>query len=91
MMNFGYNNRWVCLVKDILFAAFCIWLISRTGFFAVLLGVLGLFWYGRDAYYQAKVLWQDRHYKPAENTSSREDGKITVHMGDAKEVNFEKE
>ena len=61
MMNFGYNNRWVRLVKDILFAAFCIWLISRTGFFAVLLGVLGLFWYRRDACYRAKVMRQDRH------------------------------
>ena len=93
MINFGYNNRWIRLVKDLLFVALGVWLVSMAGFFSVLLGMLAIFWYGRDAYYQAKVLWQEKHYKPEENTISapRQDGKITVHQGDAKEVNFEKE
>jgi len=91
-MNFGYNNRWIRLVKDLLFVALGVWLVSRPGFFTVLLGMLAIAWYGRDAYYQAKVLWQEKHYKPAESTTApREDGKITVHTGDAKEVSFEKE
>ena len=61
MMNFGYNNRWIRLAKDLLFAAFCVWLLTRSSLFAVIVGMLGLFWYGRDAYYQAKVLWQEKH------------------------------
>ena len=94
MINFGYNNRWIRLVKDLLFVALGVWLVSMAGLFSVLLGMLAIFWYGRDAYYQAKVLWQEKHYKPEENTihsAPRQDGKITVHQGDAKEVNFEKE
>jgi hypothetical protein len=83
------------MVKDILFAAIGGWLIWRGGFFAVLLGVFALVWYGRDAYYQAKVLWQEKHYVPQENpisrpTTSTDDGKITV-TRDAKEVEYEKE
>ena len=90
MMNFGYNNRWIRLAKDLLFAAFCVWLLTRSSLFAVIVGMLGLFWYGRDAYYQAKVLWQEKHYQPTAPQSAPRDEKITL-GSDAKEVNFEKE
>jgi len=95
MMNFGYNNRWIRLVKDLLFAGLGVWLITRTSILAVILGMLGVFWYGRDAYFQAKALWQEKHYKPAtDNTPKTEpkDDKITVtNLSDAKEVDFKKE
>jgi len=94
MIVFGYNNRWLRLVKDLLFVALGAWLVSRAGFFSVLLGVLAIFWYGRDAYFQAKVLWQEKHYKgPCENPikpAAAKDEKISL-GSDAKEVNFEKE
>lgn len=100
MLSFGYNNRWIRLVKDILFAGVCVWLISRGSVLAVIVGALGLFWYGRDAYFQGKVLWQEKHFRPA-NTQTQsgpgtqtpsDEGKITVtDLSDAKEVDFEKE
>ena len=96
MMNFGYNNRWIRLVKDLLFVGLGIWLITTGKILAVIIGVLGLYWYGRDAYFQAKALWQEKHYQPAtDNTPKaepKEDGKITVtDLSNTKEVNFEKE
>ena len=99
MTNFGYNNRWVRLIKDILFVALAIWLISSGKVFVVIIGVLALYWYGRDAYFQGKALWQEKHYTPRQDgprpgpSSAREDdGKITVtNLSDAKEVDFEKE
>ena len=94
MLNFGYNNRWIRLIKDIIFVALCAWFLTFRSFFAVIIGVLGLAWYGRDAWYQAKALWQEKHFVPQDNNISRpassEDGKITV-TRDAKEVDFEKE
>ena len=52
-------------------------------------------WYCRDAWYQAKVIWQEKHYEPqTQETSapkaSADGGKITIST-DAKEVDFEKE
>lgn len=93
-MNFGYNNRWIRLVKDLLFVGLGIWLITTGKILAVIIGVLGLYWYGRDAYFQAKTLWQEKHYRPASNTTAPrqepKDEKITV-SEDAKEVKYEKE
>jgi len=95
MPNLGYNNRWVRLIKDLVFVSVCAWFLTFQSFFAVLVGVLGLCWYGRDAWFQAKALWQDKHYVPQDNNISRpgtssDDGKITV-TRDAKEVDYEKE
>ena len=94
MMNFGYNNRWIRLVKDLLFIALSVWLITRGRIIPVVVGVLGLYWYGRDSYFQIKALWQEKHYKPATDnapkTAQSKDEKITVSDG-AKEVNYEKE
>lgn len=95
MPNLGYNNRWVRLIKDLVFVSVCAWFLTFQSFFAVLVGVLGLCWYGRDAWFQAKALWQEKHYVPQDNNISRptttpDDGKITV-TRDAKEVDYEKE
>ena len=49
MMNFGYNNRWVRLVKDILFLAVAIWIMFRFRLLGAILGALAAYWYGRDA------------------------------------------
>lgn len=95
MTNISFNNRWVRMVKDLLFAAVGAWLVWRGGFFATMLGVFALLWYGRDAWFQIKVLWQEKHYVPEDSPISRptttpDDGKITV-TRDAKEVDYEKE
>ena len=90
MIDFAYNNRTIRLIKDILFVALGMWLASRASFLAVLVGILAIFWYGRDAYYQAKVLWQEKHYKEPESKAPKDNGKISL-GSDAKEVNFEKE
>ena len=89
MMNIGYNNRWVRLIKDILFMCLAGWILTRSSVVAVILGALGLAWYGRDAYYQIKVLWQEKHYKPR---IEENDDKVTItNLSDAKEVDFTKE
>lgn len=98
MTNFGYNNRWLRLAKDVVFAAICCLLFTRKGFLPVLLGAVGLFWYGRDAYYQAKALWQEKTYKAPDSTADAprptqappQDGKITL-SSDAKEAEYTKE
>lgn len=91
MMNLGYNNRWVRLVKDLLFVALCCWLISSSRILVVILGIFGLAWYGRDAYFQAKALWQEKHFKPQE-PSAKDDGKITItNLQDVKDADFKKE
>ncbi|MBP3256706.1 MAG: hypothetical protein J6M23_01725 [Bacteroidales bacterium] len=98
MTNIGYNNRWVRLVKDVVFAAVCCWLFTRKGLLPVLVGAAGLYWYGRDAYFQAKALWQEKTYKapprqeqegPTTQTTPQ-DGKITL-SSDAKEAEYTKE
>ena len=87
--------------RDLLFVALCVWLISVGRPIPVILGALGLYWYGQDAWFQAKVLWQEKHYRPAgtepgcanrTGEKTEEDSKITVtNLQDAKEVDFEKE
>ena len=98
MTNFGYNNRWIRLIKDVVFAAVCCWLFTRKGLLAVLVGAAGLYWYGRDAYFQAKALWQEKTYKAPPRQEQEgpttqaqpQDGKITL-SNDAKEAEYTKE
>ena len=96
-MNLGYNNRWVRLIKDLVFVGLALWLASVRNFLAVMVGLLAAFWYGRDAYLQAKVLWQEKTFKPQEpkntiTTEPADDGKISVtDLSDVKEVEYEKE
>lgn len=99
-MNLQYNNRTIRLVKDILFVALAVFLLTRPSIWAILFGALFAFWYGRDAYYQAKALWQEKHYKPKDTApkpgpsqpSQTDDGKITVtDLSDVKEVDYKKE
>ena len=99
MTNIGYNNRWVRLIKDLLFVALCGWMLTRRRVLAVILGAMGLVWYGRDAYYQAKALWQEKTYKAPPR--QQQDGPITqapaddiitvTDLTDAKEVEYRKE
>ncbi|MBO4634443.1 MAG: hypothetical protein J5669_03635 [Bacteroidales bacterium] len=89
-MTIDYNNRWIRLVKDLLFCALCIWFITMRKPFAMVVGILGLFWYGRDAWFQAKVLWQDKHYKAPAPEKPAANDRITV-TPDAKEVDYKKE
>ena len=100
MMNFGYNNRCVRLIKDVLFLALAVWAVSTGRFLAIALGLLFGWWYARDAWFQAKALWQEKHFVPKSErttegpttTQPQDDGKITItDLSDAKEVNFEKE
>lgn len=93
MTNFGYNNRWIRLVKDLVFACVSIWIMLRFGILGAILGALAAYWYGRDAYFQAKALWQEKTYRPAApKEPESNDAKIQVtDLSSAKEVNFEKE
>ena len=99
MTNFGYNNRWIRLVKDILFVAIAIFIAYRGRVFGLILGLLFGYWYGRDAYYQLKAIWQEKTYhapQPEKTdgpvTQAPADDKITVtDLTDAKEVEYRKE
>ena len=99
MINLGYSYRWVRRIKYVLFVALCCWSLTRKSVLAVIVGAMGLVWYGRDAWYQAKALWQEKTYKapprPQEDgpiTQAPTDDKLTVtDLTDAKEVDFEKE
>ena len=42
MASMGYNNRWVRLLKDLVFVAIGFFLVWRGGFFATMLGVFAL-------------------------------------------------
>ena len=91
----GYNNRWLRLVKDILFVGLGVWLVCLRSIFAGVLGVLAILWYGRDAFFQIKALWQEKHYKgpqagPTVKPAPEKDEKITLNPN-AKEVDFKKE
>ena len=95
MMNFGYNNRWVRLIKDLVFVGIAVWLFTLRNFLAGFVAILAIAWYGRDAYYQAKVLWQEKHYQAPEDNTVRtapKDDKITVtNPSSVKEVDYDKE
>ena len=92
-------NRSLRIAKDVVFVALCLVLILRGRWLGLILGLLLGWWYGRDAYYQAKILWQEKHFKPQggkqedpKAPSGADDGKITVtDLSQVKEVDFEKE
>lgn len=102
MIDIGYNNRWVRLVKDLLFVALGVWFLVRGRLLGAIVGMLALYWYGRDAWFQAKALWQEKTYRApgsqndrpdSPSTQSPSDDKITVtdNLQNAKEVDFKKE
>ncbi|MBP3202494.1 MAG: hypothetical protein J6M31_02680 [Bacteroidales bacterium] len=92
-MNLAFNNRWIRIIKDVLFFGIAIWLVTRKSWLTVFAGVLAAYWYGRDAYYQLKALWQEKTFKPQEPEETRENKApiITENLADAKEVDYEKE
>lgn len=94
MANLGYKHRWMRIAKDILFSAVALWLIARGGFLGKLLGLFGVFYYGRDAFRQAESLRQEKSFEARENRQTRENSeeKITItDLSDTKEVDYEKE
>ena len=99
MTNFGYNNRWIRLVKDVVFVLIAVFLAVRGRTLGLILGLLFGYWYGRDAWYQIKAIWQEKTYRapqPSRNdgptTQAPADDKITVtDLTDAKEVEYRKE
>ena len=98
-MNTGYNNRWIRLAKDLVFVALALLIAVRGRTVGFILGLLFGYWYGRDAYYQIKAIWQEKTYRAPQPektdgpvTKAPSDDKITVtNLQDAKEVDFEKE
>ena len=98
-MNTGYNNRWIRLAKDLVFVALALLIAVRGRTVGFILGLLFGYWYGRDAYYQIKAIWQEKTYRAPQpektdgpTTQAPADDKITVtNLQDAKEVDFEKE
>ena len=98
-MNTGYNNRWIRLAKDLVFVALALLIAVRGRTVGFILGLLFGYWYGRDAYYQIKAIWQEKTYRAPQpektdgpTTKAPSDDKITVtNLQDAKEVDFEKE
>ena len=91
------------LGKDFLFILVALFLIVRGRFLGAVIGILALFWYGRDFWYRVKYLVAAREpkrdtvehpgeQKKTENTPIVDDGKIQVtDLSGAKEVDFEKE
>ena len=86
------------MAKDLVFVAIGFFLLWKGGFFMSVLGIFALVWYGRDAYYQAKALWQEKNYKAPGSTADAfrpsqtppQNGKITL-SSDAKEAEYTKE
>ena len=74
MLNLGYNNRWVRLIKDLAFVGLAVWLASTRRPFAIFIALLAGYWYGRDAWFQAKALWQEKTYKAPEPQQTRSNG-----------------
>ena len=76
------DRKWI-IIKDAVFVALAVWIISRGTFWAILIGAVALAWYGRDLYIQISV-------KKPHKTAKQEGGRITV-SHDAKEVDYTKE
>ena len=97
------NHTLLVLGKDLLFVLVALFLIVRGRFLGAVIGILALFWYGRDFWYRVKYLVAAREPKRdtvehpsepkrSENTPIVDDGKIQVtDLSGAKEVDFEKD
>lgn len=88
------DRKWI-IIKDAVFAALGVWIITRGTFWAILIGALALAWYGRDLYIQISALVaekkakEDKVEKP-QQPAQQDGGRITV-SHDAKEVDYTKE
>lgn len=97
------KNTLLILGKDLLFILLALFLVVRGRFLGAVVGVLFLFWYGRDFWLRLKFLTgparrgNDSVEHPAaqprqEDAPIVDDGKIQVtDLSGAKEVDFEKE
>lgn len=94
MLITGDNKRGIRLIKDVLLLALSCWLVGSPRILPMLLGLFGLFFYGRDAWRQARALWQEKTASPRNDSRPKgtDEEKITVtDLSDAKEVDYEKE
>jgi len=92
MLNVGYNNRWVRLLKDLLFVGLAVWLICTRRPLAIIVAVLAGYWYGRDAWFQIKALWQEKTYEAPAPQEEKRNEKITLtDPSSIKEADFNKE
>ncbi|MCR5408274.1 MAG: hypothetical protein K6E61_04130 [Bacteroidales bacterium] len=88
------DRKWI-IIKDAVFVALAVWIISRGTFWAILIGAVALAWYGRDLYIQISALIADKKAKEDKvekphKTAKQDSGRITV-SHDAKEVDYTKE
>lgn len=85
------DRKWI-IVKDAVFTALAIWILSRGSFWAILIGALALAWYGRDLYVQISAIRAEKKAAEPKTEKPRQadGGKITV-SHDAKEVDYTKE
>ena len=86
------DRKWI-IIKDAVFVALAVWIISRGTFWAILIGAVALAWYGRDLYIQISALRAEKkttEVKAEKPRQQTEGGKITL-SSDAKEVDYTKE
>ncbi|MBR6306152.1 MAG: hypothetical protein IKR38_05165 [Bacteroidales bacterium] len=86
------DRKWI-IIKDAVFAALGVWIISKGTFWAILIGAVALVWYGRDLYIQITALRAQKKAKDVKAEKPRQQtdgGKITI-SSDAKEVDYTKE
>ena len=86
------DRKWI-IIKDVVFTALAIWILSRGSFWAILIGALALAWYGRDLYVQISAIVAEKKAKEVKTEKPQrpaDGGKITL-SHDAKEVDYTKE
>ena len=64
------NHTLLVLGKDLLFVLVALFLIVRGRFLGAVIGILALFWYGRDFWYRVKYLVAAR--EPKRDTVERQ-------------------
>ena len=97
------KSRMIRLAKDLVFVALALFIMVRGRTFGFILGLLFVYWYGRDALFQLKAIRQEKDYREPQDTGGTtrperpttqappEDKIQATNLSDAKEVEFEKE
>lgn len=97
------KSRMIRLAKDLVFVALALFIMVRGRIFGFILGLLFVYWYGRDAMFQLKAIRQEKNYREPQGTGGTtrperpttqappEDKIQATNLSDAKEVEFEKE
>ena len=96
------KSRMIRLAKDLVFVALALFIMVRGRTFGFILGLLFVYWYGRDALFQLKAIRQEKNYREPQGSGTTrperpttqappEDKIQATNLSDAKEVEFEKE